>query len=250
MAQKRKLTEARRRRNFWVYLNTTPNILTEVVFIFPVLLFYHLGTHITSTRNGVDIISVLLAELYVRVPWSVLAINALVVVSFFIFYAVARRNEDFKLRMFGALFVESLVYALSMGTVIVIVMVYVFRLQPPGMLPGSAEKWFDIFFISAGAGLHEELVFRLLIFGGTVYLLDEHTRLKTYSAVLIGLGLSSLLFALAHHVPPYGEPLALWPVIYRIVAGVFFALLYRYRGLSVAVYTHMFYDIYVLGWSA
>ncbi len=250
MCPRVKMTEARRHKNFWVYMNTRPNLVTEVVFIFPVLLFYHFGTHLTPVRNGVDLVSVLLAELYARVPWTVFAVNGLLVALFFVFYLSARKKEDFKIRMFGAVFLESLVYALTMGTVIVVLMVFVFRIKPPGLLPGTASEWFDILFISAGAGLHEELVFRLLIFGGMVYLLEEHTSVSSFWAVLLGLAVSSVLFALAHHVPPHGEPLGLWPLVYRILAGVFFGILYRYRGLSIAVYTHMFYDVYVLGWLA
>lgn len=243
------MAEARRRRSFWVYLSTVPNTLTEVLFIFPVLLFYHLGSHITSLRNGVDLVSVFLAELDIRVPYSVFAVNALILVAFVVLYFMARKNEDFKIGMLGAVLLESLVYALSMGTLIVVVLIYIFRMHPPVMAPGVVERWFNVVYISAGAGLHEELVFRLLLFGGTVYLLEEYTRVERGAALAIGLALSSVLFALAHHVPPHGEPLALWPLAFRTLAGVFFGLLYRLRGLSVAVYTHMLYDIYVLGWT-
>ena len=34
--------------------------------------------------------------------------------------------------------------------------------------------------------------------------------------------------------------------VYRLLCGLFFALLFQLRGFAVAVYTHALYDIYVL----
>jgi hypothetical protein len=33
---------------------------------------------------------------------------------------------------------------------------------------------------------------------------------------------------------------------FRLLAGVFFGLLFWFRGFAVAVYTHALYDVYVL----
>jgi membrane protease YdiL (CAAX protease family) len=83
-----------------------------------------------------------------------------------------------------------------------------------------------------------------------MWLLGRHSDLPTWAAVAVTMTVSSLLFALAHHVPPHGEPLAVWPLAFRALAGALFATIYYLRGFAVAVYTHTIYDIYVMGWIA
>ena len=57
---------------------------------------------------------------------------------------------------------------------------------------------------------------------------------------------SSVAFSAVHHIPPYGDPLRLDIFTFRVLAGLFFGALFWLRGLAVAVYTHAFYDVYVL----
>lgn len=243
----RKPAEKTRRRSLRAYLTTKPNIESEILFIFPLALFYHAGTHITNKRSGVDLVSALLSWLYLEVEWASLLVNGLILAGFAALYLVTHRKQGFKLRMLGTVLMESGIYAFSMGTIIVLLLIYLFRLKPPSLAAEGAATWFDVFFISAGAGVHEELIFRLLIYGGTLYLLDHHTRASHITAVAVAGCLSSVLFSLAHHVPPHGEPIALWPVAFRTLAGAVFATIYHMRGLSVTVYTHFLYDVYVIG---
>ena len=98
--------------------------------------------------------------------------------------------------------------------------------------------------ISAGAGLHEELIFRVLGMGGLGFLLSGLTGRRR--AWLFALVLSSLIFSLAHHVGPAGEPFTYAAFVYRSLAGVFFAMVYQLRGFAVAAWTHALYDVYVL----
>jgi membrane protease YdiL (CAAX protease family) len=65
-------------------------------------------------------------------------------------------------------------------------------------------------------------------------------------ALVISLLLSSILFSVAHHVGPFGDPLRVGVFVYRAMAGLFFACLYQFRGFPIAVYTHALYDIYVM----
>ena len=54
------------------------------------------------------------------------------------------------------------------------------------------------------------------------------------------------MVAWAHHVGPYGDPFARGVFTYRALAGVVFGLVFYYRSLAHAVYTHFLYDFYVL----
>jgi hypothetical protein len=95
-----------------------------------------------------------------------------------------------------------------------------------------------------GAGIYEETLFRLLLYSGLVGVL----RLICLPRVL-AYGLAAIfsagLFAAAHHVGPYGEAFDDYVFLFRSLAGLFFALLYQFRGLGVAVGTHACYDVLV-----
>ena len=98
--------------------------------------------------------------------------------------------------------------------------------------------------ISAGAGFHEELIFRLILMGGLAWLLTGVTGQRR--AWLIALVVSSLAFSIAHHIGPAGEAFTFGAFVYRALAGAFFAVVYQVRGFAVAVWTHALYDVYVL----
>jgi membrane protease YdiL (CAAX protease family) len=58
--------------------------------------------------------------------------------------------------------------------------------------------------------------------------------------------LSSVAFSLVHYLPPAGDPWSFGSFTFRSLAGLAFATLFKLRGFAVAVYTHAFYDVFVL----
>ena len=95
-----------------------------------------------------------------------------------------------------------------------------------------------------GAGIYEEIIFRLVIFGGIVFLL-RLAFLPVLFAVPIAMVASALLFAAAHHIGPYGEKMNAFVFLFRTAAGLYFAMLYQFRGFGVAVGAHAGYDVIV-----
>jgi hypothetical protein len=100
--------------------------------------------------------------------------------------------------------------------------------------------------MSLGAGVWEETVFRLGIMTGVALLLERVLGLGRWVAMTLALLVSAGLFSAMHHIPPYGDPLHLGVFTFRVLAGVFFGLIFWFRGFAIAVYTHALYDIYVL----
>lgn len=95
-----------------------------------------------------------------------------------------------------------------------------------------------------GAGVYEEALFRLLLLppvAGCARRLGARPGLRIACAV----GLTSLVFAAAHYVGPHGEAFEAFSFSFRAMAGVFFALLFVYRGFGIAAGTHALYDIFV-----
>lgn len=57
--------------------------------------------------------------------------------------------------------------------------------------------------------------------------------------------LASVLFAVAHDLAPGAPPLCWSVLVIRFAAGVVLSLLFYWRGLGIAVGTHVAYDLLV-----
>ena len=93
-----------------------------------------------------------------------------------------------------------------------------------------------------GAGIYEELLFRLVLYSGLVGLL-RRLQVPWLLTIPVAGAVSALLFAAAHHVGPYGEPFEEYAFLFRAVAGLYFAMVYQFRGFGIAVGAHALYDV-------
>ena len=97
-----------------------------------------------------------------------LGFNAAVLVAVLVAVAVLRRNGELHPRLFPLMLVESTAYALLVG-VVINVMLNVTGLSALLMVPMAAARdqpgLIYKLVMSVGAGLYEELVFRLLLLG-------------------------------------------------------------------------------------
>jgi len=224
------------------------NLLTSLVLVFPLFLTYQIGVLFTLPMlNGADFLTTFLFHNLGLSKGAYLAYTLAVAAAFLVAVVVLRRRQRFDPRLILPVFIESAIYALTMGTLIIFVMTRVLHVSP--RLAGGAiaqQGLTSRFVMSLGAGVWEETVFRLGIMTGAVVLLDRVLGLSRWLAVTIALLVSSVLFSAMHHIPPYGDPLQLGVFVFRVLAGCFFGLIYWTRGFAIAVYTHAIYDVYVL----
>jgi membrane protease YdiL (CAAX protease family) len=95
-----------------------------------------------------------------------------------------------------------------------------------------------------GAGVYEELLFRLMLLPAAAWLFKQF-GLSTSQAVWAAVLVTSFCFSLAHHIGPEGETFDERAFLFRFIAGCFFAVLFAYRGFGIAAGTHALYDILV-----
>jgi membrane protease YdiL (CAAX protease family) len=95
-----------------------------------------------------------------------------------------------------------------------------------------------------GAGIYEEVVFRLALFGLLRAVLTT-AQIPARTAVLLAAVASSVLFAAAHHIGPHGEQIDGFNFLFRVLAGLYFTALYQFRGFGIAVGAHACYDVLV-----
>jgi hypothetical protein len=238
-----------------------PDPLTSVVLTTPVFLVYHLGVLLIDKRNGVDWVSDLTLELlhasvpaYVAVSIGLCALLALAVF-------LLRKRGTVRPQALLPIVAESAVWAVlmlvSVGWAVQSVMPALQLLAPSGLAPalrggailsvgGAAAQLGPIekIVMAAGAGFHEEVTFRVILFSGAARLLTS-LGTRALPAFLLTALFSSLVFAFVHHLGVAGEGLTVAAFSFRTLAGLYLCALYAARGFAVAVYTHALYDALV-----
>jgi membrane protease YdiL (CAAX protease family) len=95
-----------------------------------------------------------------------------------------------------------------------------------------------------GAGVYEEVLFRLVLLSGLLYGMRLIGATPVQAAVFAILT-SAVLFSAAHYIGPHGYQLDWFTFSFRTIAGTFFGTLFVYRGFGIAAATHAGYDILV-----
>jgi hypothetical protein len=99
--------------------------------------------------------------------------------------------------------------------------------------------------ISLGAGMYEELLFRVLLVGalawGGRHLLGWRPMWAGVMATLVG----ALVFSAFHYIGPYGDRLDLPSFTFRALAGLVFSAMYLLRGFGITAWTHALYDVFL-----
>lgn len=236
-----KRTEEPKKSRLRAWLAQRHDPLTSLLLTIPVFLVYHLGILLIDMRNGVDLVSGLTFELLEHSLLAYLGVT--------FGYALAIGFAVFFLRRKGKLKPAELLPVLGESTVLAVVMAFtvgwatsqLFGAQtgPPAMGP------LDKLVMSAGAGFHEELVFRVIIFAGGALLLRKAMKTSELKAGLIMAVVSSLIFSGVHYIGPFGDPFSLVSFTFRALAGLYLVAVFRFRGFAVAVYTHGIYDLIV-----
>jgi membrane protease YdiL (CAAX protease family) len=220
--------------------------LTSLVLTTPVFLLYHVGLLLTDARNGVDFISGPMRALAQTSLLLYLALTLAVAVGIVVAGLSLRERNQLHPRVLIPVLVESAAWAFVLSLTVGYVTTRLFAAVPPAMQTGAPSLGpIDAIVMSAGAGFHEELVFRVGLFTGGALLLARLTKMRPAFAVGIAAVVSSLIFSAAHYIGPFGDSFLLVTFTFRALFGLALAGLYRARGFAIAVYTHAIYDVFV-----
>jgi hypothetical protein len=100
--------------------------------------------------------------------------------------------------------------------------------------------------IALGAGLYEELLFRVVSSARCSSSPAERSASPRPARARLAVVLGALIFSPSTTFGPYGEPFTLAAFGFRAIAGLFFSALYVLRGFGIAAWTHALYDVGVL----
>jgi hypothetical protein len=224
----------------------------SLLFALPLLLFYEFLEAVSPVRaqggvirNGADVV---LTGLFTWLlgPRGPLVFMALVIGFSLWLIRRDRSTGPMKPRIFAVMFAESAALSLVLGLVVGTATMHLLgplrSLAAGGGLNGTPLERLTL---SIGAGLYEELLFRVVI----VALLANGFRilgLGRGGAGALATVIGALLFSAFHYIGSFGEPLRLESFVFRTLAGLAFSALYLLRGFGITAWTHALYDVAVL----
>jgi hypothetical protein len=236
------------------YWELTRSPRYSLSFALPLLLLYEalaVGLNQGSAfgiRNGADVLLRSLAATVLgdRGPLLFGALVALLLLAL----AVRDRRRaaaGLRPRLFLGMLVESAVLAVAFGFVVGIVTAQLLNALPLlASGQAAAMDWPVVFMVSLGAGVYEELVFRVLLVSGLLLVARTLFGLGTVAATTFAVITGALIFSAFHYIGPYGDPLEVPSFVFRTVAGLAFSGLYVTRGFGITAWTHALYDVFLL----
>lgn len=224
------MTKQKQRTRARAYYDASRRVSASYVFIAPLFAIYQLGLSLDPrVRNGTDPI---FRELFDRFRHlGMVAINLLLLGVLLLAIWRTRSRRIYVRGMYGFMFLEACAWTglmlLTGGAI------YSRLLALPPLAQG--------FFASAGAGIYEEVLFRLLLMGGIILVLHRALGGRAWWVVPLAVVVSALVFSWAHHGLG-GEPFRRGVFWYRAGMGAVLGGIFWARGLGIVVYTHAFYN--------
>ncbi|HSW45861.1 MAG TPA: CPBP family intramembrane glutamic endopeptidase [Phycisphaerae bacterium] len=230
----------------YYYLTQRP--WPSLLFVLPMLLAFEVGIYVRQDGvpgGGSQLVAAFLIE---RVITEIGAgrfgyiFPALALVAILLaVHLVARHPWKFDLVALPGMLGESLIWAIPL---------LVFnRVLYTALIAGGAalpNQWLDQIIRSLGAGLYEELVFRLICIAGLDILLINIFKFPRSASRVFAVLASAALFAAQHHPPLGADPFELTDFLFRTAAGIYLACLFLFRGFGIAAGCHVFYNIIVV----
>lgn len=222
----------------------------SLLFALPLLLLYELLEALAPVRSGAGVVrngaDVLLTSAFVALlgPWGPFCFMALVI-GVALVLVWRDRAGGIRPRTFAIMLVESAALALVFGVVVGTATVRL--LGPLHALSASAPAHSPLaaLTLSLGAGLYEELLFRVVLvslFANGLRLAGLGRMAAGVLATLVG----ALVFSAFHYVGALGDTYSMESFVFRAIAGVAFSALYLTRGFGITAWTHALYDVAVM----
>lgn len=146
---------------------------------------------------------------------------------------------------------ESLVWAIPLLVLGIFLSMRSPQSGPPGALALQGNSlaelsWQARLTVSIGAGIYEELLFRLILIGGVHFAVVDILRFHSSVGYVVGAIVSAVLFALSHNLGVPGGGIDLRLLAFYTAAGLYFATIFVSRGFGIVVAAHAMYDAIAL----
>jgi len=225
--------------------------LQGVFFLLPLILLYELGTIYFATDHARGVTHYIYARSLLRDLFELLGatgyyLPGLVVITV-LMSSHLLRHDPWRLepRLWGVMWLESCLLAAPLFVFGLLLFSQPIRQMALAATDSpAATGWQAQLVFSIGAGIYEELLFRLIAIAVFHTLLVNLLALPKPVGAAGAIGLSALAFALYHFSDQ--NPFTLPKGLFYAGAGVYLAVIYVCRGFGIVAGTHAIYDVMVV----
>lgn len=226
----------------------------SLLFALPLLVAYEVLAAILghgeaqAIRNGADVLlkTAFMAVLGEHGP-LVFGVVLIGVALWLVIRDMRAHGSKLSPRLFAGMMAESIALALAFGIVVSTITSHV--LAPFAALVQTPMQELGLMtqlMVSLGAGLYEELLFRVLLVGAIAALGVRALGWRPLTAGIVAVGVGALVFSAFHYIGPFGDRLEAGSFTFRLIAGIFFSALFVTRGFGITAWTHALYDVFLL----
>ncbi len=247
--------------SFETYWTLSRTHTYSLLFALPLLLLYEalaalMNRSLADTSGVRNMADALLRSglqwLGLRSP--VVLVGALIAVAIaFVIHEQRSHPVPIDRRVFAAMLAESAVLAVLFSVVIgwltaAVLSPFIATGGGPSMLSAASQPTLSLgqqLVLSLGAGLYEELLFRVLLVGGLAWGLTR-AGVAPGPAALTAVLVSAFVFSLIHYIGPFGDSFGLGSFLFRFIGGLAFSAIFVLRGFGIVAWTHALYDVFFL----
>ena len=230
------------------YFSNTHTLLYSFLFSLPLFLIYE-SLILISQPNAEQIVRISV-DVWMKSIFTYFGVNAvsfsllvMMLLGFFILYKERERLKELRFSYFPIMLIECLIYAIVVA--FISNMLVSLMLNMSASDPIQSLSYLQKLALSLGAGLYEELFFRVILVSLLILLFNKIFG-KKWAAVTAAVTLSALLFSAVHYTGSMGDLFTLNSFAYRFIFGLILNGLYVWRGFGVAAWTHAIYDVLVI----
>lgn len=230
------------------YLNTTHTLLYSYFISLPLLLLYELLIYLSSpdsdqmVRISVDIWIKTLFSYFGRDVLSMTLI-AFALLGLFVVYRERKRLSSLRIDYFAFMVIEASAYAFLLALIISTTVSNVLHLLQTA--PSGGLSVVQQMALSLGAGLYEELFFRVLLVSGLLYLFQKLIKGPKLPYIL-AMVVAAAIFSGVHYLGAFGDVFTFGSFLFRFLFGLALNAVYIWRGFGMAAWTHAIYDLMVI----
>jgi hypothetical protein len=222
---------------FLNYLKQSERPLAALIFIIPLILIHEIGWRYA----GANVLAFsLLHRFFAFFGATGLCVPALAIVVILLSWHVARGdrwtiNVDTLLGMFAECILLTLpLLALAAALA---------RWEVHPLLMAGTSPSLNKIVVAMGAGIYEELVFRLIGLTLLNVIFVDILRISSWRANLLMVLISGVSFSLYHYLG--AESFAWKTCLFRSIAGIYFSSIFLCRGFGITAGSHAAYDVII-----
>ncbi|MBX3323862.1 MAG: CPBP family intramembrane metalloprotease [Phycisphaeraceae bacterium] len=214
--------------------------------LLPLIVVYEVGSLIYLTSPETDQVATVEADRLLGAAFERFGVTGLhlpgvvVVVVLLVWHLLTRDSWRIRWTVLLGMVAESALWTFPLLVIAVL-------LDPTALAQGTDVRSWDLgarITISIGAGLYEELLFRMIIIAAAHFALVDLLRVPERAGAIAAVAISAVLFGWYHL--PAGMGFDLGWFLFYCAAGAYFGVVYLLRDFGIVVATHAIYDLIVL----